>query len=263
MKKAQAVVLHLGLRSPGIPPTEGTQPSYLDCIDSGVLMPTVNCQLCGRDAGGDDAYVCGGCAGGATAALRQVAGDGRVHGLDVDLDLAVAKMGTSGSGGGGGRRSRSAESPLLINLAASEAADVLRSTLIGWVRVIHEETGGELPDDQLSAMASWLAPLVGWARHKAYGAELVDEVLAAVRQAQRAVDLPVRRVPLHRRCPAVSLDEGGRPTPCDGDLVALLAPGLGIDGHVRCTSGSPDHTTTVTAMTDRRRGARTQAVAPT
>lgn len=36
-----------------------------------------------------------------------------------------------------------------------------------------------LPDDSFAAMAKWLAPLIGWARHAAWGTELIDGILAA------------------------------------------------------------------------------------
>lgn len=214
-------------------------------------MTGTPCQLCARPTG-DDATVCTSCAQQAHNALRQVHGDGRTHGLDVDLDIAIGKAAEFGDGG---RRTRGADTPLLIDPHASEAATVLRSTLVGWVRVIHDDLGGTWPSDTLAAMARWLAPLCGWVRHTPYGADMVDEILAAVAQARRAVDRPTRRVPLHTPCRAVHLDNGA-PVPCGGELVAIIAPGLPIDGQVRCTTGDPGHTTTVVALADRRRAPR-------
>lgn len=217
-------------------------------------MSGMECELCARPSG-DDAPVCTSCAADCASALTQIHGDGRTHGLDVDLDIATARQDQLGDGNTGNKPTKPSEAPLPINPHASEAAAVLRSTLVGWVRIIHDELGGTWPADTLAGMARWLAPLCGWARHTAYAAEMVDEILAAVHQARRAIDRPIRRVPLHVSCRGVTLD-GHTPIPCEGELVAILAPGLPSDGQVRCTSGEPDHTTTVQALTDRRRGAR-------
>ncbi|MUL39614.1 hypothetical protein FZ103_00195 [Streptomonospora sp. PA3] len=209
-------------------------------------MPGTPCHLCAHPTG-DDAPVCTRCAGQCATALRQVPD------LVADLDDATGKQTRFGSSHGG--RTPRAEVPLPIDPRAAEAAAVLRSALVGWVRVVHGDRGGSWPSDSLTAMAAWLAPVIGWARHADYGPDLVDEILAAVGQARRAVDRPTRLVPLHQSCRAVVLD-GQTPVPCGGELSAVLAPGLPADGQVRCSSGDPEHTTTVQAMMDRRRGAR-------
>lgn len=46
---------------------------------------------------------------------------------------------------------------------------------------------GRLPDDSFAAMAKWLAPLIGWARHAAWETELIDGILAAA-QTRRAME---------------------------------------------------------------------------
>lgn len=237
-------------------------------------MTGKECDLCGRPSG-DDAAVCSGCAQDCATALAQVHGNGRTHGLAVDLDIAIGKAAQFGEKGGG-KPTKKSEMPLLIDPVASEAAAVLRSTLAGWVRVVYDESHSglhgpvchecshrscrairhdDMPADRLASMARWLVPLVGWARHTPYGAEMIDEILAAVHQARRTIDRPTRRVPLHVPCRAIQLD-GETLVPCPGELHAVIAPGLPSDGQVRCSSGDPEHTTTVQAMTDRRRGAR-------
>lgn len=216
------------------------------------------CDLCARPSG-DDAYACTTCTHRAATALRSV------HDwLAEALEDAVGKRTALGGGKAGGKPTKASEAPLLIDLRAAEAAAVLRSTLSTWVRLVHAEvhvdiTGpacrscrhrtcgalraARLPEDTLPAMATWLAPLIGRARRRPYGAELVDEITAAVTQATRAVDSPIRYVPLPGACRMTTLN-GDTPMVCGGALVSVVAPGLPTHGQVRCEV-SRDHTTTV------------------
>lgn len=213
-------------------------------------MTAYPCDLCDR-ASGDDANVCTRCASEAAAALRTVA-----EWLANDLVAATAKQTALGTGQSGGKPTKASEAPMPLDLRASEAASVLRNTLVGWVRVVHDELHpGHLPADTTAAMAAWLAPLVRRARITPWGAELVDEVTAAVDQAMRAVDRPIRYVPLPSTCRMMTLD-GQTPRPCGGALRAVVAPGLPIDGQIRCAE-SRDHTTTLeNEEKARRRAAR-------
>ena len=206
------------------------------------------CQLCARPTG-DNATACTTCAQKATHALQQVA-----EWLADDLVGAIARQTTLGTNASGGKPTKASEAPLPLDLKASEAHAVLRNTLAGWVRVIADNHHGSYPANTTKAMAKWLIPVIGWARIAEYGAELIDETLAAVDQALKAVDRPIRRVPLHTTCREVTLD-GNRPVACGGQLHAILAPGHHTDGQIRCDT-SREHTTTVTAFTDRRRGPR-------
>ncbi|MBB4931830.1 hypothetical protein F4561_002650 [Lipingzhangella halophila] len=141
---------------------------------------------------GDQAAVCAPCTGTLKAALREVVGDDHLHGLAEDLDIAIAKQHVFPQGGGG--RVRPSEAPLLIDMHASEAATVLRNTLVTWVRVLLEDHPTTAPADTLPAMATWLEGHAETIRHAPYGAECVDEILAAVHQARRATDRPPERV---------------------------------------------------------------------
>ncbi|GAA4928844.1 hypothetical protein GCM10023224_05210 [Streptomonospora halophila] len=210
-----------------------------------------NCQLCARPSG-DNAYTCTRCAETLSAALHEITGDGRTHGLAEDLDIALAKQGTKPERDGA--RTKASEAPLPIDVRASEAAGVLRNTLATWVRVVHEDQPKPLPADTLPAMASWLLPLCGWLRGRDYGPECIDEITAAVTQARRAVDLRVRRIPIPTPCPTVELD-GDTPYPCGGALYALIAPGLPIDGQIRCENDR-GHDTTVEQWEWRRKQGR-------
>lgn len=186
------------------------------------------CDLCGQPSG-DDAPACTGCAYRAVTALRQVHGTTNLHGLDVDLDISIAKASEWGLGLPG-TNPKGAAPPLLIDPRASEARVILHNTLATWCRTVHDDTHVDiagpacrscthpscrqinrtgLPDDNLAAMARWLAPLITWARRAPYGAELVDEVLAAVAQARRAVDRPA------------GLTYAGRCADCGAGLYAL------------------------------------------
>ncbi|RKS07581.1 hypothetical protein DFP74_3259 [Nocardiopsis sp. Huas11] len=138
----------------------------------------------------DDALVCAGCAQRLANALELVVGDGD-GGLAEDLDLTLSRQRRTGPGNMG---RRSTETPLAYDPTASEAAAVLRNTLSTWCRLLHEEIGGRLPADTTPAMAAWLGRFVSWLRRSDFGPECVDEVLAAVAEAQRAVDLPAERV---------------------------------------------------------------------
>lgn len=157
----------------------------------GALTSTngATCQLCARPSG-DDAYACTACADTLAAALKEITGEGLPHGLAEDLDIALAKQGTKPARDGSGH-TKASEAPMPMDVRASEAAGVLRSTLVTWVRLIHGEGSKRpLPADTLPAMAGWLLPITGWLRHADYGPEAIDEITAAVKQAKKAVDTP-------------------------------------------------------------------------
>lgn len=161
------------------------------------------CELCGRPSG-DQATACTTCAQKATQALSEV-----VDWLADDLVTAIARQTALGGPSGGGKPTKKSEMPLPLDLRASEALAVLRSTLVGWVRVIADDHHGSHPADTTKAMAKWLIPVIGWARGQDYGPELIDEVQAAVAQAVKAVDRPQ------------ALTYAGRCTTCDAPIYAL------------------------------------------
>ncbi|MFD9943210.1 hypothetical protein ACFWYW_14545 [Nonomuraea sp. NPDC059023] len=152
--------------------------------------------------------------------------------LADDLDIALARQARLGTGGrrGGG------ETPLPYAPEASEAIWILRTALVGWIRVL-EETDPAQPTgptcstcehgscrlityrtpapDTLAGMADWLTRRIESLRHHEAAGEAVEEITNAVRQATHAIDRPADRVYLGI-C-SVSLEGGGE---CDTDLYA-------------------------------------------
>lgn len=132
----------------------------------------------------DNAYVCDDCLDKAGKALGDIAW------LDEQLAITIGKQrGAPTEGGPAG-----AEKSLPFNVAAAQVRDDLRNTLVGWVRVCHEEGVRSsdpkpgLPADSLTAMARWLLWRVdGLAFHEA-GYEAIDEIVYAVAQAHRTID---------------------------------------------------------------------------
>lgn len=224
-------------------------------------MTDRTCELCPNPIG-DDAFACRSCATTATTHLRAVH-----EWLAEALDDAIGKR-TALHTRTGGNPTKASEAPLPIAPAALEASTVLRHTLTEWVRLVHNEKNTrplhgplcracthpscrtirdpKLPPATTAGMARWLATVPAWARTRTWGVEMIDEINAAVTHAIRAVDKPIRYVPLDAACRHTTLD-GNTPHVCGGPLTAILAPGLPIDGQVRCATGDRDHTTTVHA----------------
>lgn len=136
--------------------------------------------------------LCGACEADLTRAL------GDVPWLAQQLDITLARQGSHAGGG------RSANIPLPYDPRATEAAYVLRSRLVGWVRVLGESrvhgprcascghTSCWLtvatPEDDLAAMARWLLARGERLVMHAAAEEAVDEICSAVWSAIRLVD---------------------------------------------------------------------------
>lgn len=149
------------------------------------MTTTENLCACGRPS--RDATICMGCACELDAAIAEIC---EVRGLAYDLDIALSRQARLGDRNG----SRSTETPVAYDKRASEAAKNLKGILVGWTRVIAEETGADLPPDTLAGIATWLRPRVGWMRHHPAGAEAHDEIIDAVRLARRVIDRPAERL---------------------------------------------------------------------
>jgi hypothetical protein len=122
--------------------------------------------------------LCGGC----EADLARALGD--VPWLAAQLDVVLSKQGSHAPAG------RRTGLPLPYDPRATEAAFVLKSALVGWVRILVEAHPEGRPADTLPAVALWLlARVERLAMHHAAG-EAVDEICSAVRSAIRLVDRP-------------------------------------------------------------------------
>ncbi len=142
---------------------------------------------CGRPV--QDATICAGCSGRLERAL------GDVPALAQELLITRTRQNKTG-GQGIGIVVRSHERPLPWDQRASEATDVLRSTLVGWVRVVLEEASSRppMPRDHLADLARFLLGQVHWLRQHPAAGEAVDELVHAVDNAQYVIDRAPDRV---------------------------------------------------------------------
>lgn len=144
---------------------------------------------CGRPVA--DAPVCGTCADQAAEALRAVAGDGRLQGLDADLEVTFTRQARIGDGG-----RRGSVTPLPWHPGAAESIAEVRAVLVGWCRVLHgdhPDADGAWPADTLADMAVWLCARVEALRHHPGGSEAIGEIVDVVARAVRVVDRPPER----------------------------------------------------------------------
>jgi hypothetical protein len=141
------------------------------------------CAADGCNYPAQDGTICFHCVGDLERDLGEVAA------YRAELETSLARQSAIGEREGG----RSAEKPLPIDMRASEALSVLRSTLVAWSRLVVEEDDAPWPDDTLDAMASLLMSRVGWLRVHPAGHEAVDELRAAMSLARRVVDRPADR----------------------------------------------------------------------
>lgn len=135
---------------------------------------------CDRPRRGSE-QICGACAAELQRALQAVPG------LARELDVTLARLGSRAGPG------RPATPPLPYHPGASEAADVLRSALVGWVRELRRPDE-PWPADTPASMAAWLSERHSRLTGHAAAEEAHGEITAAVRAAQRAIDRPPGRV---------------------------------------------------------------------
>ncbi len=146
--------------------------------------------------------------------------------LVEDLAITLTRQDRSSSGLAG-ISDGADEQPLPINLEASEVADDLRSTVIGWVNHTCEYRGIVYPGGTSTpALAVWLADHVTSLAMTEGCEEALDEITYAMHRARRACD-PIREQPqrtaaqiLHAHMKAPTL----RVTPMQAES---LMPALG------------------------------------
>lgn len=140
---------------------------------------------CGRPVA-DTAYLCQAC----TGRLARDLGD--IGALADEVQTTRLRLARTG-GAATGVLSRAYERPLPWNEAASDAADVLRSTVVAWVRVVLDDRGGRLPADTMQALSGFLLSNLEWLRHQSSADECADEIGHAVQVARRVIDLAPER----------------------------------------------------------------------
>lgn len=138
-------------------------------------------EWCDRPVG--DGYVCQHCANRLARAL------GDVPALWAELDITLTRQARYSEPEG-----RGGEKSLPFNLKASDAGQALKGTLNTWCRLIAEERGKDLPEDNPAAVARWLLNHTTWLRHHRAGADAVDEIISAVDKVRWVVDRPPERI---------------------------------------------------------------------
>jgi hypothetical protein len=160
----------------------------------------------------DDRCVCPRCA----ATLRGLLTD--LPDLFGDLDIARTRQARIGAGG----TSHAAVAPLPFALAPADARWVLASTLLTWLDHVTEIRGHQLPATW-SAAGAYLTGAVDWLAAHPAGADAIDELTAAIRNARRAIDAPGSRQyagPCTAELPVIPWAPGFADVPCGADLYA-------------------------------------------
>lgn len=170
-----------------------------------------SCHRCGRPVA-DSAPCCTACVEQTKANLDYVAANA------ADLETTLTRQDRVSSGTGG---RASAETPLPINLHASDVGHRLRNTLTTWTRLVAEErgttlreafppcTGGDgswcthkaCRDPQYVSnkdMAAWLSDRLGWIAHREWGPDCFDELSRVAVDLGRAIDSPPPMISLGR-----------------------------------------------------------------
>lgn len=135
-------------------------------------------------------YLCGRCGDDLARDLADV-GD-----LATELDTTRSRQDRIG-GDNAGRRN--ADRGLPWKEPASEAAWVLANTLTSWVRDLANTRGVEVDASGLAGLATWLRNRLDWLRAHPDVEQAFAELVAAVRNARRAVDRPAV-LPYAGRC---------------------------------------------------------------
>lgn len=138
-------------------------------------------EWCDRPVG--DGWVCQHCGDKLSVAL------GDVPALWGELDTVLTRQARYSDPEG-----RGGEKAFPFNLKASDLGQALRGTLNTWCRLIAEERGKDLPEDNPAAVAGWLLYHVTWLRHHRAGADAVDEITSAVHKVRCIVDRPPERI---------------------------------------------------------------------
>lgn len=130
-----------------------------------------------------DGYVCQKCSRKLEIAL------GDVGALWEQLDIVLTRQARYSDAQG-----RGGDKALPFNPEASEIGWVLRNTLTTWCRLIAEERGWDLPEDEPAKIAGWILHHMTWLRGQEAGHLAIEEITSAVNAVRRAVDRPAERL---------------------------------------------------------------------
>jgi hypothetical protein len=110
-----------------------------------------------------------------------------------ELHVTLTRQAVMGSGGGGGKVIGKVQ-PLPYDVRASEVLEQLRIVLVGWVRVIAEDHGHELPGDQLRSVARWLLTRINLLASHEAAEDIHREITDACASGNRAIDKVAERI---------------------------------------------------------------------
>jgi hypothetical protein len=164
----------------------------------------------------DDRCVCPRCA----ATLRSLLAD--LPDLFGELDIARTRQARIGAGG----TSHAAVAPLPFALAPADARWVLATTIVAWLDWVTAVRGHRPPAtwrEVESYLLRWRGGAVDWLVQHPAGAEAVDELTAALRNARHAIDAPAARQyagPCTVALPVVPWAPGVADVQCGADLYA-------------------------------------------
>lgn len=145
--------------------------------------------------------------------------------LYLETMRAVVGLVRLGSPVGG----RGATTPLPVSLRASHAADAVRTGLVGWVRITHDDLGAPWPGDSITAMTRHLTDRMKDLRRHEDTAELVADVARWTGSLLAVINRPdCRRIPVGP-CP---LEHDG--APCEGRVWAVLPADPDLSPHAAC-----------------------------
>lgn len=185
-----------------------------------LLCLLASCALPGRHRDGCTDDVCRGCQPAQAADGLNLC---RLHTDRIPTDAAAAAvlydelaLRLLGGTGGGEPVSGTADRTRLPNPAAVDARATIRHTLVAWCRLIAEQRGFALPDDDVHAMAAYVARSATWLAATDYADEAADELHQLAHGRMRAVAYPTgARVVEIAPCP----HDG-----CGGTVKAILRP---------------------------------------
>lgn len=156
-----------------------------------------------------NAYVCRPC----TGTLRGLLTD--LPGLMDDVEAAVGRQLRFNTRQGG---SRSAETPLPINPAASDTGWTARQTILIYVEEVAAIRGHTVPQTWYS-IGHYLADSANWMSRHPSAEEWFDALIYALREARRATDRPADKV-YAGTCNGNNVDSDGLLVVCVQQLYA-------------------------------------------